>query len=48
MSAKPWRCRLRLHRWRIVRNEEDSTPYEQCSRCFAERDTQLGMLGSLQ
>ena len=45
IMSKPLRCRLHMHAWRVRHNEEDATPYEQCVRCHAERDTQLKYLG---
>jgi hypothetical protein len=44
IMGRPLRCRLRMHAWRVRHNEEDATPYEQCARCHAERDTQLKYL----
>lgn len=32
--AKPWRCRLRLHRWRI-QNDDQGQRYRECRRCGA-------------
>lgn len=47
IMGKPMRCRLRLHAWRVRRNEEDATPYELCVRCHAEREARLGFLGAM-
>jgi hypothetical protein len=32
--AKPWRCRLRLHRWRIQKDYRGQR-YRECQRCGA-------------
>ena len=48
MPSKPLKCRFRLHKWVVRRNEEDATRYEQCTRCLEERVGSYGFLGSLQ
>jgi hypothetical protein len=32
--AKPWRCRLHLHRWRFERDYQGQR-YRECVRCGA-------------
>jgi hypothetical protein len=34
--AKPWRCRLRLHRWQRLRNPEGGW-YRECRGCGKQR-----------
>jgi hypothetical protein len=34
--AKPWRCRLRLHRWQFLRGA-DGQVYRQCRGCGKQR-----------
>jgi len=34
--AKPWRCRLRLHRWQRLRNPEGGW-YRECRGCGRQR-----------
>ncbi len=38
ITAKPLRCRLRLHTWTLKHNEEDGGRYHECRRCGAQRD----------
>jgi hypothetical protein len=38
MPAKPWKCRLGRHDWQRKHNEEDRTPYTQCTRCNRIQD----------
>jgi hypothetical protein len=39
--AKPWRCRLRLHRWQRLRNPQGGW-YRECRRCGTQRDEDSG------
>ena len=34
--AKPWRCRLRLHRWQFLRGA-DGQRYRECRGCGKQR-----------
>jgi len=34
--GKPWRCRLRLHRWQRLRNPQGSW-YRECLGCGKQR-----------
>jgi hypothetical protein len=34
--TKPWRCRLRFHRWQRLRNPQGGW-YRECRRCGAQR-----------
>jgi hypothetical protein len=36
--AKPWRCRLRIHRWQRLRNPEGGW-YRECLGCGQQRDS---------
>ena len=47
MPSKPLKCRLRLHKWVVRRNEEDGTRYDQCTRCLEEQVGWYGFLGAL-
>jgi hypothetical protein len=35
--AKPWRCRLRIHRWQRIRNPEGGW-YRECRGCQEQQD----------
>ena len=35
--AKPWRCRLRLHRWQRLRGP-DGSRYRECRDCGTQED----------
>jgi hypothetical protein len=35
--AKPWRCRVRLHRWQRIRNPQGGW-YRECLDCGTQRD----------
>jgi hypothetical protein len=35
--AKPWRCRLRLHRWQRLRGP-DGSRYRECRDCGTQQD----------
>jgi hypothetical protein len=35
--AKPWRCRLRIHRWQRIHNPEGGW-YRECLRCEKQQD----------
>jgi predicted cupin superfamily sugar epimerase len=35
--AKPWRCRLGLHRWQRLRNPEGGW-YRECRECGKQRN----------
>ena len=36
--AKPWRCRLRIHRWQRLRNPQGGW-YRECLECGKQDDT---------
>jgi hypothetical protein len=38
--AKPWRCRLHLHRWRIERDYQGKR-YRECRHCGAVSGTSM-------
>jgi hypothetical protein len=42
--AKPWRCRLRLHRWRFERDYRGQR-YRECIRCGAISDPSTPLPG---
>ena len=44
MPAKPFRCRLGIHKW-VVRREPDTEPYFECARCSKVQVTELPMIG---
>ena len=35
--AKPWRCRIRLHRWQRLRNPEGGW-FRECRDCGTQKD----------
>ena len=39
--AKPWRCRIRLHRWQRLRNPEGGW-YRECRDCGQQRNVMGG------
>jgi hypothetical protein len=42
--AKPWRCRLRLHRWHIQKDYQGK-PYRECRDCGTVSDTGMTPFG---
>jgi hypothetical protein len=38
VMAKPWRCRLRIHRWQRLRNPQGGW-YRECRECGKQDDT---------
>jgi hypothetical protein len=36
--AKPWRCRIRLHRWQRIRNPKGGR-YRECRDCGKQQDS---------
>jgi hypothetical protein len=38
MPAKPLKCRLHLHTWKVKHNEEDGSPDQECVHCSDQRE----------